>query len=56
MSEHEKWELVKYARKQLYDYYGTAAHLYPAAWAELAKIKDMTPEEILIEASSNGLI
>ena len=52
----EYWALVKYARSQLYDYYGTACHFCPAAHGDLIRIKDMSPDEILMEASQNGLI
>ncbi len=52
----EYWATVKYARRQLYDYFGTAAHFCPAAYADLARIKSMSPDEILSVASSNGLI
>lgn len=52
----EYWEAVKYARSQLYEYYGTACHFFPAAHADLLRIKSMTPEEILREASYVGLI
>lgn len=52
----EYWALVKYARSQLYSYYGTACRCFPAARADLMKIKSMSPEEILEAASMNGLI
>ncbi len=52
----EYWANVKYARNQLYDYYGTACHFVPAARGDLIRIKSMTPDEILAEASRNGLI
>lgn len=50
------WAAVSYARSQLYDYYGTACHFFPAARGDLVRIKDMSPEEILYEAAKNGLI
>lgn len=52
----EYWAAVKYARSQLYDYYGTACHFFPAAHGDLIRIKSMSPDEILHEASKNGLI
>ena len=52
----EYWENVKYAKSQLYDYYGTACHFFPAAYGDLMRIKEMSPEEILSEASRAGLI
>jgi DNA helicase-2/ATP-dependent DNA helicase PcrA len=52
----EYWAAVKYARSQLYDYYGTACHFFPAAHGDLIRIKSMSPDEILYEASKNGLI
>lgn len=52
----EYWEAVKYARGQLYDYYGTACHFFPGAHGDLIRIKGMSPDEILYEASKNGLI
>ncbi len=52
----EYWAAVKYARSQLYDYYGTACHFCPAAHGDLMRIKSMSPDEILREASANRLI
>lgn len=52
----EYWETVKYARKQLYDYYGTACHFCPAAHGDLIRIKQLSPDELLYEAEKNGLI
>ena len=54
--QQEYWATVKYARSQLYDYYGTACHFFPGAHGDLIRIKGMSPEEILYEASKNGLI
>ncbi len=54
--KQEYWERVRYARRQLYDYYGTASHFFPGARGDLAKISSMTPDEILEDASSHGLI
>lgn len=54
--QQEYWATVQYARHQLYDYYGTACHFNPAARGDLIRIKDMGPNEILSEASRNGLI
>ena len=50
------WDMVRYAKSQLYDYYGTASHFCPAARADLVRIKSMSPDEILQEASQYGLI
>ena len=52
----EYWENVRYARKQLYDYYGTACHFCPAAHSDLIRVKQMSPDEILYEAEKNGLL
>jgi DNA helicase-2/ATP-dependent DNA helicase PcrA len=52
----EYWATVKYARSQLYDYYGTGAHFCPAMYTMLGEIKKWSPEQILSEASRNGLI
>lgn len=52
----EYWSDVKYARSQLYDYYGTGAHFYPAMYTMLGEIKKWSPDKILDEASKNGLI
>ena len=52
----EYWATVKYARSQLYDYYGTGAHFCPAMYTMLGEIKRWSPEQILSEASRNGLI
>ena len=52
----EYWATVKYARSQLYDYYGTACHFNPGAHGDLIRIKGMSPDEILQEASRNNLI
>ena len=54
--KQEYWNAVKYARSQLYDYYGTACHFCPGAYGDLIRIKNMSPDEILHEASKNGLI
>ena len=50
------WEAVKYARAQLYDYYGTATHFCKAAYGDLISIKSMEPDEILRKATKMGLI
>lgn len=50
------WATVKYARQQLYDYYGTACHFCKGAYGDLTRIKSMSPEQILEEASRNRLI
>ena len=50
------WAAVKYAKEQLYDYYGTAAHFCKGAYADLANIKNLKPDEILSEARKAGLM
>lgn len=57
-SSHDEnyWEMVKYARSQLYDYYGTGAHFCPAMYSMLGEIKSWSPDKILEEASKAGLI
>ena len=52
----EYWAMVKYAKSQLYDYYGTGAHFCPAMYTMLGEIKKWSPDQILNEASRNGLI
>jgi DNA helicase-2/ATP-dependent DNA helicase PcrA len=52
----EYWAAVKYAKSQLYDYYGTGAHFCPAMYTMLEEIKKWSPDQILSEASRNGLI
>lgn len=52
----EYWATVKYAKSQLYDYYYTACHFFPAAHGDLIRIKEMSSDDILYEASKNGLI
>ena len=54
--KQEYWAEVRYARSQLYDYYGTACHFFPGAHGDLIRIQSMNPDEILLEASKNGLI
>ena len=54
--QHEYWNNVKHAKKRLYDFYGSAAQCFPAAYVELSKIKNMHPDEILSEARKQGLI
>ncbi len=47
---------VRYARRQLYDYYGTATRFCHGAYGDLDRIKSMSPDEILSEARRNRLI
>ena len=56
IQRQEYWDTVKYARNQLYDYYGTGAHFCPAMYGVLREIKKWSPEKILNEATRNGLI
>lgn len=50
------WEMVKYAKAQLYDYYGTATHFCKGAYGDLERISKMDPDQILLEAKKSGLI
>ena len=54
--QQEYREKVKYAKKQLYDYYGTGAHFCPAMYSMIQEIKNWSPEQILQEASKLGLV
>jgi len=55
-SSEEYWAAVNYAKRQLYDYYGTGAHFCPAMYTILDEIKNWEPDKILEEAIRNGLI
>lgn len=52
----EFWATVRYARHQLYDYYGTGARFCPGMHSVLGEIRNWSPEKILAEAAKNGLI
>ena len=52
----EYWETVRYARRQLMDYFGSATHFNPAAYGDLMRVKEMSPDEILEVACANGII
>lgn len=54
--QQEYRENVRYARQQLYDYYGTATRCCRGAYGDLERIKKMSPDEILSEARRNRLI
>ena len=56
LQQQEYWESVKYAKNQLYNYYGTACRFFPAAHGDLLSIKTMSPEEILEKARRDRLI
>jgi len=56
MQKQEYWATVNYAKSQLYNYYGTGAHFCPAMYSMLGEMKKWSPEQILAEASRNGLI
>ena len=56
LNESAVTELVEYARKQLYDYYGTASQFFPVAQADLIRIEDMSTDEIVAEARKHRLI
>ena len=50
------WATVRYAKSQLYDYYGTGAHFCPAMYTMIGNIKNWSPDQIINEAHKNGLI
>lgn len=52
----EYWATVKFAKEQLYEYYGTGAQFCPAMYLMLDEIKKWDPDQILREAIRNGLI
>ena len=59
--QRAKWQIARYARKQLRDYYGTAAHAIrgPAAagaWGDFHAVSNMSDDEVIQSAISNGLI
>ena len=54
--ERERRENAKYARAELRDYYGTGAHFCPAMYAEIARVKEMSDDEVIREAQKHGLI
>ena len=54
--EKERRENAKYARAELRDYYGTGAHFCPAMYAEIARVKEMSDDEVIREAQRHGLI
>lgn len=56
MREKQYRELVRYARKQLFDYYGTAMHFFVAAMGDIERIKKMSGEEVIQEAMRLHLI
>ena len=50
------WATVRYAKSQLYDYYGTGAHFCPGMYTMIGNIKNWSPDQIINEAHKNGLI
>ena len=42
---------IEELRRQLIDYYGTQAQIFPAAYMKVEEVKRMTDEEILAEAA-----
>jgi hypothetical protein len=55
-AKREYWQLVKDARNELYDYYGTATRFFCAAYVDLLKIKEMSADDIIAEARKLHLI
>ena len=56
LTDEDTVRLVKYARKKLCDYYGSASPYFPMARAELTRIESMSAEEVILEAKKLGLI
>ena len=55
-AKREYWQLVKEARNELYDYYGTATRFFCAANVDLLKIKEMSADDIIAEARKLHII
>lgn len=51
-----QWRLAKYARRELFEFYGTACCFNQAAYVDLKTIKTLSDEECIIEARAYGLI
>ena len=56
ISEDDLRRLAQELRQQMMDEYGTAAHFFPAAQVDLARIEMMSDEEIIEEAARQGMI
>ncbi len=41
---------IERLRQKLIDYYGTLAQVFPPAYLEIDKIKNMSPEEVIATA------
>ncbi len=55
-ANREYWQIVKEARNELYDYYGTATRFFCAAYVDLLEIKEMSADDIIAEARKLHLI
>lgn len=55
-ARQQYWNTVRYAKRQLYNYYGTACHYFPGAHGDLERLRTLSPDEILRLAATNGLI
>lgn len=55
-ARQQYWNTVRYAKRQLYNYYGTACHYFPGAHGDLERLRTLSPDEILQLAATNGLI
>lgn len=42
-------------KKDLMDYYGSATPFYPAAFLDVSRVENATPEELLNIANSNNV-
>ena len=55
-ARQQYWYTVRYAKRQLYNYYGRACHYFPGAHGDLERLRTLSPDEILRLAATNGLI
>lgn len=55
-ARQQYWNTVRYAKRQLYNYYGTACHYFPGAHGDLERLRTLSPDEILRLAATNGLV
>lgn len=46
-ARQQYWNTVRYAKRQLYNYYGTACHYFPGAHGDLERLRTLSPDEIL---------
>ena len=56
LSDKETIQLVKFSRKKLCDYYGSAGPFFPMARADLIRVESMSAEEVILEAKKLRLI